>query len=115
MAWIFVKLNQGPTSRILDFGNGYQMENIYFSLYTPTNLIGGCIAKDHDVSSYMEKDNVVSLKQWYHVAFVLSGTTGKIFANGNQVISGTFPIPDNVVRNNNYIGKSNANGDANAG
>jgi len=60
-------------------------------------------------------ENSLQLNQWYHIAFVLSGTTGFIYVNGRQGATGTLSLPRNVQRTRNYIGKSNwpeANADA---
>jgi hypothetical protein len=47
---------------------------------------------------------------WYHVAFVLSGTTGYIYVNGQQMATGPLLVPSNVIRNLNSIGSNNFNG-----
>ena len=51
--------------------------------------------------------SVINLNEWYFISFVLSGTTGYIYLNGNQTVRGTLLVPNNVSRTNNYIGKDN--------
>ncbi len=58
--------------------------------------------------------SMINLNQWYFISFVLSGTTGYIYVNGNQVVTGPLHIPTNIIRTNNYIGKSNWASDSNA-
>ena len=42
----------------------------------------------------------------------MNGTTGYIYVNGNQVANDTLNVPNNITRENNYIGKSDLNADA---
>jgi len=48
----------------------------------------------------------LNLNQWYHVAFVLNGTTGSIYVDGKQDVTGPLEAATNVLREINYIGKS---------
>jgi hypothetical protein len=57
---------------------------------------------------------IINLNQWYFISFVLNGTTGYIYVNGKQVVIGPLQIPNNEIRTNNYIGKSNSVHDSNA-
>lgn len=96
-AWINIMSSSSRTI-IINFDN-----NILFfidgqSLYGSTNQ--GSILKNISSSTKLE------LNTWYHVAFILKGTTGFLFVNGVQVGSGPLLSPLNVVRNSNYIGKS---------
>jgi hypothetical protein len=45
--------------------------------------------------------------KWYFISFVLSGTTGFVYVNGNQLGTGTLHVPNNIIRTSNFIGKSN--------
>ena len=55
----------------------------------------------------LSSNKVLSLNLWYHLAFVLSGTTGSIYINGTFQNSGTQISPPAATRTNCYIGKSN--------
>jgi hypothetical protein len=66
--------------------------------------------------AYIWTSSIINLNQWYFISFVLSGTTGYIYINGNKVKTSTLNVPNNIIRTLNYIGKSNwaAYGDPNA-
>ena len=90
-------------SRVIDFGNGAGSNNVLFGTSyggsgKPGFYVGG---------SQFSANDQIPLNQWSHIAATLSGNTATIYING--VASGTsfFPIPANVIRNNNYIGRSN--------
>jgi hypothetical protein len=90
-------------SRIIDFGNGAGSNNVLLG-YTfgtsgaPGLYIGG---------TQIQATSTIPLNQWSHIAATLSGTTGTIYINGVAAGTGTFPIPANVIRTLNYIGRSN--------
>lgn len=90
-------------SRIIDFGNGAGSNNVllatsYGTSGQPGFYVGG---------AQFAASSAIPLNQWTHIAATLSGTTATIYING--VASGTanFPVPANIVRSYNYIGKSN--------
>jgi hypothetical protein len=64
--------------------------------------------------SSIQTISIINLNEWYFISFVLSGTTGFIYVNGNQVGTGTLHVPNNIIRTSNYIGKSNWGVDPNA-
>ena len=88
--------------RIIDFGNGTS-NNVLFATSMGTTgkpgfYVGG--------SQYAANDQI-PLNQWTHLAATLSGNTATIYINGIASGTANFPIPANVIRNNNYIGRSN--------
>ena len=90
-------------SRVIDFGNGAGSNNVLFGTSYGTSgkpgfYVGGV---------QFEANDQLPLNQWSHIAATLSGNTATIYING--VASGTanFPVPANITRNNNYIGRSN--------
>jgi hypothetical protein len=112
-AWIYLKSYQ-YYSRIFDFGNGPNNDNVLLGMFGATYQIYGVTSK---VSSALaiQTSSTINLNEWYFISFVLSGTTGFIYLNGNQVGTNTLYVPNNIIRTNNYIGKSNwvnANADA---
>lgn len=98
-------------SRIVDFGNGPNADNILFANQgTDNNLVlsirQGSSAQDFVVN------NVLQLNQWMHLAATLDGSGNvKIFVNGAEVSSGTLQLPLTIERTNNYIGRSNWSSD----
>jgi hypothetical protein len=102
-AWIYLKSYQSY-SRIIDF-DGY----IILGMTSTTSQIFGKIFQNFETSP-----PIINLNEWYFISFVLSGTTGYIYVNGKQVITGLLQIPNNIARTNNYIGKSNWASDSNA-
>jgi len=98
-AWINLRSYQSR-SRIIDFGNGPNVDSIVFYFKNPKLMA-------YFRSRSIESSASIELNQWYHVAFVLSGTNGKIYVDGNSTADGTLYVPTNVIRNYNYIGKSN--------
>jgi len=103
--WIYLK-SYLSWSRIFDFGNGSPNENVYLSIIDTNSKLQGYIWRVSS-ESRLDTSSIISLNQWYFIAFVLKGTTGSIYANGNQVATGSLLIPINVVRTNNFIGKNN--------
>ena len=88
----------------MDFGNGEPLDNIliffqgsgyYLNMFNVTSENGLLLT------------NVFSINEWSHLAFTYYEGNVSLYTNGNQ--SGTtagFAL-GNVVRNNNYFGKSN--------
>jgi hypothetical protein len=103
-AWIYLKSYQ-YYSRIFNFGNGLGSDNMYLSMIGTASRLEGCIYKG-SLYKLIRTLSIINLNQWYFISFVLSGTTGYIYVNGNQVINGTLQVPNNIIRATNYIGKS---------
>jgi hypothetical protein len=104
-AWIYLKSYQS-NSRIFDFGNGQDSDNVLLTMVGTTPQIKGNIYKKHITSSIITP-SIINLNEWYFISFFLSGTTGYIYLNGGQVATGTLNVPNNIIRTSNYIGKSN--------
>ena len=110
-AWINFNSYQSY-SRIIDFGNGKNNENIIFSMNAAGSYLLGEIYSGSSVRS-LDSNFRINLSQWYFVTFVLNGRRGYIYLNGNQIESNQLSVPNNITRTSNYIGKSNS-GDTNA-
>jgi hypothetical protein len=106
-AWINLNSYQSY-SRIIDFGNGKNNENVIFSMNAAGSYLLGEIYSGLSVSS-LDSNLRMNLSQWYFVTFVLNGTTGYIYLNGNKIeISNQLLVSNNITRTINYIGKSNS-------
>jgi hypothetical protein len=112
-ALIYLKSFQSY-SRIIDFGNGQENENVLLGLAGRTSQIIG-FSYNSSSKTYIEASSIIKLNQWYFISFVLSGTTGYIYVNGSQVATKLLLIvPNNITRTSNYIGKSNFENISNA-
>jgi len=91
-------------SRIIDFGNGPNNNNVllaytYGTTGKPALHVGG---------AEFSASTAIPLNQWTHVAATLNGTTAKIYINGTVSATANFNNPPaNVTRTKNYIGRSN--------
>jgi hypothetical protein len=107
-AWIYLKSYQS-WSRIFDFGNGQTSDNVVLSMVDSTSQLTGSLFKGSS-RSFIEtssSSSKINLNEWYFISFVLNGTIGYIYVNGDQVATNTLNVPNNITRTSNYIGKSN--------
>jgi hypothetical protein len=95
-------------SRLIDFGNGGDNYNVYLALTKNTSgypTIG--VFTNNDSLPIFSASNQLPTNQWVHLAATLNGTNGTIYINGNIAGTGTLNISPNVIRTNNYFGRSN--------
>ena len=111
-AWIYLKSYQ-PFSRIFEFGNGQENDNVGIGIYKKTPQVCGFTSVG---SSYkiVKSSSIINLNEWYFISFVLNSTIGYIYVNGNQEATWSLPIPNNIIRTINYIGKNSWLGFVNA-
>jgi hypothetical protein len=112
-AWIYLKTNQ-PWLKIFDFGNNGDggSDNVGLAINMTNSKITGFTYNNSSRLLIQASSIIINLNQWYFISFVLNGTTGYIYVNGNQVANDTLNVPNNITRINNYIGKSDLNADA---
>ena len=103
-AWINLVRYQ-DWSRIIDFGNGQGIDNIFLSFFQTKSIVGS--VNQGSTNSKFKTSPIINLNQWYFVAFVLSNSIGCTYVNGNLVGSGPLLIPNKINTTKNYIGKSN--------
>src|SRR5436190_17858188 len=104
-AWVFVR-SYNNWSRLIDFANGPDNNNVLFALSVGTSgfpLIGVYTTG----GPQLQANTRLPTNQWVHLSATLNGTTGTIYYNGNPVGTGALDLPANVVRTINYIGRSN--------
>ncbi len=109
-AWVYYNSFKN-WSRILDFGNGASQDNIVIANVSYTT--NGNFSIFHYSSSYhLRIDNFFSTNTWLHVAVVvdIKGFM-KMYLNGELKGKLTGWTPYNIIRNNQYFGKSNWSGD----
>lgn len=106
--WVNIT-NAEVWSRMIDFGNGPSSDNVLISLNP-----GGSGHINHSVynggsGSSLDSPDPLTLNQWVQITTTRVGNTVLLFVNGIPVYQNTGGMyaPNNVVRNNNYIGLSN--------
>jgi hypothetical protein len=104
-AWIYLKFYQYD-AQIFDFGNGQTSDNVLLGMFGTTSKIHGFTFIGLS-SKLIKTSPIVNLNQWYFISFVLKDTTGYIYVNGSQAITGTLYVPNNITRISNYIGIKN--------
>ena len=111
--WVYVR-SHASYARLLDFGNGSGNNNIICCLSSGTDGKPSLtIANGSGTTESVASSTALALNTWTHVAFVLNGSTGKVYIDGVERGSNTFTLtPANVTRTLNYIGRSNWVGDS---
>ena len=106
--WVFVR-NYNSWSRLIDFADGPGTNLVYLALSGGTTGFPymGVFTNNNNGTPTLQANTQLPLNQWTHLAATLKGTTGTIYINGIPVGTGTLNLPPNVVRTNNYIGRSN--------
>ncbi|MFN6487575.1 LamG-like jellyroll fold domain-containing protein [Nostoc sp. DedQUE02] len=93
-------------SRIIDFGNGVDKDNIVFANEANTNTLILQIKKI--TVERIRANNVLETGKWMHLAATVdSSGNGKLYKNGAEIQSGKIQLPENLNRSLNYIGRSN--------
>jgi hypothetical protein len=93
-------------SRIFEFGNGQEIDNVGLVFLENTPELYGAVIQDSAYSTIQTSGINIQLNQWYHVAFTLKEATATIYINGIKATSGALFVPKNIVRSFNFIGKS---------
>jgi hypothetical protein len=115
MAWVYPRAFTDNV-RLIDFGNGASADNMVFSISFGTTgnpyqaLVIGAANPFFSASTQS-----LQLNKWQHVAFTFSSSTmiASIYVNGTLTGEKTSPaLPNNLVRTQNYIGKSNWAGES---
>ena len=109
--WVNAKSN-GFSSRVFDFGKGQAIDNIIFGLFS-----GGGLNSYFSIFSGSSSLNALGcssslvLNEWVHLAVTFNGSIASFYYNGILAGSLLQLQPRSLVRNMNYIGKSNWAGD----
>ncbi len=99
--------------RIIDFGNGPYNDNLVLSRYGNTNAVNfelypGTTQTEHKVDVAGSNTLIPAGGGVRSYAATADGTNLRLFADGGlQVTKADSVLPNQVVLNNNYIGKSN--------
>ncbi len=101
-------------SRVFDFGNGQANENILIGHTGTTNTLGFHIYQGSGGGSdaSLEISDFFTVGEWVHVtATIASDGTMSVYKNGELAGQAAGVVPAEMVRSNNYIGKSHWGGD----
>lgn len=97
-------------SRIIDFGNGSNADNIV--LANADRNENGNRLDFHVNEKQLYKTDVLKLGRWIHLAATVDPEgTATLYKDGEAIASDDLILPPNVNRSLNYIGKSNWNRD----
>ena len=108
-AWVYPGMVLGSWVRLIDFGNGPDIDNVFIALsYTNSprfSLINNIARIFNTIPSVQLPAN-----SWIFLVASFDGSFAKFYINSTLQSSQTLSIPvmpNNVNRVNNYIGKSN--------
>jgi hypothetical protein len=107
----FLKRNNNNWSRIFDFGNGPDRQNVIIALSTGTSGVLSFHIFMDGLNRSFELDDPTPLNEWTHLTLRLTAHIGWVYINGSLVKLGLLQQPPDIMRNINYIGRSNWNGD----
>jgi hypothetical protein len=99
--------------RFIDFGTGPTADNIILALSSEkTGYISSEIWNGGNRGGQIADSTVLELNTWLHLVYQLEGNEVRIYKNGQLLLKGTTTqIPQNIIRTNNYLAKSNWTGD----
>jgi fibronectin type 3 domain-containing protein len=98
----------GNFARFFDFGNGAGIDNIYLSRDSTNSGLRFKVFNGTNGGNALVVTNVIALNQWQQFAVTVDNAgNAKLYKNGLQIGSGTTLAPLNVIRTNNFIGRSN--------
>ena len=110
--WIYPKSHQ-YWQRLLDFGNGPASDNIVFAASQGTT--GQPLLDVYVGSTYYRasSSDPITLNSWHHLVGVLGGKKVKLYVDNVLKADVTGPAGlNNLIRTNNFIGKSNWSADS---
>ena len=80
-AWILLK-SYKSNSKLFDFRQRPLNDNVVLKMYQTTAIMYATV---FNFTNYKASQTppVINLNEWYFISFVLNGTTGHIYVNGN--------------------------------
>ncbi len=105
-SWVYPRSFES-WSRILDFGNGAGVDNVYFALTEGTSGRPQLGIIRAGVGNALTANEALPLNRWTHVAAVHRSGTAFLYFDGRLVGSVAMHRPGAVSRQFSYIGKSN--------
>ncbi|NBP55371.1 hypothetical protein EBU71_02320, partial [bacterium] len=102
----------GNWERIIDFGQGTADDNILLARESTTNTLTFELYNGSVISLSVDLTNGITNNGWGFYGFRANGTSYKLFNHLTSITGSSSVLPTNVVRNLNYIGRSNWAADA---
>jgi len=104
--WIY-KRNNNNWSRVFDFGNGPNQNNVIVALSKQTSGKFSFHVNNDNLNRSFEFEDVIPTNEWVHLTLRLTAHMGWVYINGEFVKLGLLQQPDDTERAINYIGRSN--------
>ena len=108
--WVYTSSTSGRWPHFIDLGNGCAADNIILGRidYSQTLCFTVHLV---DSGGYITADDVIELDEWQHI-LVTEDRLGNVamYVDGNLVAQGVTAVPENIVRTNNFIARSNWRG-----
>ena len=99
-------------SRVLDFANPGPTDEVQFDL---SNYNSGrpvfAVSNGSQLINLNSASQQLTIGAWTHMAGVLTGTSASLYLNGTLSVQTTQFVPNNIIRTQNFIGKSNFGSD----
>jgi hypothetical protein len=110
--WVY-PTSTGSWARFIDFGQGQSDDNILFARNGTSSDLTFEVYNNTGSGGKVTATGAITNSTWQHfVATVNSSGAVVIYKNGSVIQTGTTAVPNNVTRNNVYIGRSNWAADA---
>ncbi len=109
-AWVYKRSNN-YSSRLIDFSNGENADNIIIQLNNGSTSNIRFSIRQGSSEMAITSNYVMPLNQWVHIAVSYDGVAGRIYVNGVENVNGTMHNPLPVVRDDCWIGRSAWSGD----
>ncbi|MFN3916687.1 MAG: LamG-like jellyroll fold domain-containing protein [Flavobacteriales bacterium] len=111
-AWVRKNSNNNH-SRLFDFGNGSPNNNVILAITDGTSgrPFSNNFNNTTSVGRVTSPSGQLAINQWQLITYTWSDNSGRIYVNGELVAQDMQTPVQNVVRNLNYIARSNWSGD----
>ena len=106
-SWIYTQ-NLGSQARLIDFGNGANMNNVVVTFNKVSTMAGVEICPGSPCIVNFASSVAFTLNTWQFLAVTFDGATFSIYIDAvlTGSLSYTYTMPA-LTRTNNYIGRSN--------
>ncbi len=95
-------------ARFFDFGNGEAQDNILLTRLNRTNDLAFAIFVGKNTLCWLTCPNVLDSQMWQHFAITIDPLGNcTLYKNAYPMMRAKSGLPKNILRTNNYIGRSN--------